>query len=119
MLKLINLYEYIWWHCLAFVPTIITGGAQTSIVSFPYALMTQWYTNEEHECDNFSQPLILAALFHSLLFWGHDFTIFAVSAESSHLGESPKICKWWIIILCLQKYFNPIFKIKYIVCNEN
>lgn len=45
-------------------PIINKRGAQSSIVSFPHALITQWYSNEEHVI--FSQPFLAAASFHSL-----------------------------------------------------
>lgn len=63
-------YRYI------FLPIINKRGAQTSIVSFPHALITQWYSNEEHVI--FSQPFLAAASFHSLTLWGHDSTFLTV-----------------------------------------
>lgn len=84
--QLENRCLYIWWLYL-FLPLMIRFGPQTSIVSFLHALITQWYSNEEHACDIFPQPFFTAAVFHSLSFCGHDFTFFAVAAESSHLVE--------------------------------
>lgn len=56
--------------CIAFLPTIVKLGAQTSIVSLPHGFITQWYSNEEllHECEIFSQPFLEAASFHSSTF---------------------------------------------------
>lgn len=69
------------------LPKIILEGAQTSNVSFLYPLITQWYwnfsTGEQSWCNAIPLQFFLrAALSHSVLEVGQDFTISTLSTAS-------------------------------------
>lgn len=64
------------------------------------------YANKEHQSDIFSLLSFLAASTHSLIFWGHTFSILAVSAESLHSAEKPVNDK---LIFSVLKLFHHFF----------
>lgn len=79
------------------LPSISLRGAQTSNVSFPYPLITQWYTNSS----GFVQVclaavsvqfFLTAALSHSFLDIGQNETLSTVSTASGQNAPLDSCC---------------------------